>query len=194
MSHKSPFATASDWGIVRVGTGIDVTDGTISISTIPPPSLNYGFFYDTTTQPNPVANAVNLVSWDTIPTFNQVILNPPTKLTVLNSGTYTKVFTVSLQKVDPGASTITSIWLRYSPTAAGPSVDVIESRQDTETPNQVALLFVTGRYTLDMVANSYLEMCWSSPDTSVVLAAAPATVGPTRPAIPSAKIALTRIS
>lgn len=194
MSHKNPFATTSDWGIVKVGNGLAVTDGTISISTVPQPSLNYGFFYDTATQPNPVANAVNLVSWNTAPTFNQVILNPATKVSVINSGTYTKIFTVSLQKTAPGAPTITSIWLRYSPTAAGPSVDVVESRQDIETPNQVALLFVTGGYTLDMAANSYIEMCWSSPDTSVVLAAAPATVGPIRPAIPSAKITLTRIT
>lgn len=194
MSHKNPFATTSDWGIVKVGNGIDVTDGTISISNPPTPSLNYGFFYDTSSQPNPVASAINLVSWNTIPTFNQVILNPPTKITVLNSGTYTKVFTVSLQKTAPGAPTITSIWLRYSPTAGGPSVDVVESRQDIETPNQIALLFVTGGYTLEMAANSYIEMCWSSPDTSVALAAAPATVGPIRPAIPSAKITLTRIS
>jgi hypothetical protein len=195
MGYKAPLTTSTDWGVCRVdGTSITATNGIISINAVPPPSLNYGFFYDTTTQTNPVASAVNPVSWDTIPTFNQVILNPPTKLTVLNAGTYTKVFTVSLQKTSPGAPTVASIWLRYSPTIAGPSVDVVESRQDIEVPNQVALLFVTGGYTLDMVANSYLEMCWSCPDTSVQLAAAPATVGPVRPAIPSAKITLTRIS
>jgi hypothetical protein len=195
MAYKAPFTTSTDWGVARVdGTTIQATNGIISIGSPPSPSLNYGFFYDTTSQTNPVADAVNLVSWDTASTFNQIILAPPTKLTVLNDGTYTKVFTVSLQKVNPGAPAIASIWLRYSPTIAGPSVDVVESRQDIEVPNQVALLFVTGGYTLAMVANSYIEMCWSCPDTDVQLAAAPATVGPVRPAIPSAKITLTRIS
>ena len=195
MSHKAPFTTSTDWGVARVdGTSITAANGIISINAVPPPSLNYGFFYDTTVQTNPVADAINLVSWDTEPTFNQVVLNPPTKLTVLNAGTYTKVFTVSLQKTNPGAPAIASIWLRYSPTIAGPSVDVIESRQDIEVPNQVALLFVTGGYTLAMATNSYIEMCWSCPDTAVQLAAIPATVGPVRPTIPSAKITLTRIS
>jgi hypothetical protein len=195
MGYKEPFTTSTDWGICRVdGTSITATDGIIGINAVPPPSLNYGFFYDTTTQTNPVADEVNPVSWNTIPTFNQVILNPPTKLTVLNAGTYLKVFTLSFQKTTPGAPTIASIWLRYSPTIAGPSVDVTNSRQDIEVPNQVALLFVTGNYTLDMAANGYIEMCWSCPDISVQLAALPATVGPVRPATPSAKITLTRIS
>jgi len=195
MSYKAPFTSSTDWGVARVdGTSITAVNGIISINAVPPPSLNFGFFYDTANQANPVASAVNLVSWDTTPTFNQVILNPPTKLTVLNSGTFSKVFTVSLQKTTPGAPAIASIWLRYSPTLAGPSVDVVESRQDIEVPNQVALLFATGSYTLDMATNSYIEMCWSCPDTDVQLAAAPATIGPVRPAIPSAKITLTRIS
>lgn len=192
MSHKNPLATTSDWGIVKVGNGIAVSDGIISTAVTP--SLNYGFFYDTVNQTNPVANAINQVSWNTQATFNQVILNPPTKLTVLNSGTYTKVFTVSLQKTSPGAPAIASIWLRYSPTIAGPAVDVVESRQDIEVPNQVALLFVTGGYTLDMAANSYVEMCWSCSDIAVQLASLPASVGPIRPATPSAKITLTRIN
>jgi hypothetical protein len=195
MSHKAPFTTSTDWGVARVdGTSITATNGIISINAVPPPSLNYGFFYDTTTQLSGGANVINAVSWNTEPTFNQVVLNPPTKLTVLNAGTYTKVFTVSLQKTDPGAATTVSIWLRYSPTIAGPSVDVVESRQDIVVPNQATLLFVTGGYTLAMATNSYIEMFWSSADTSIVLAAQPATVGPVRPAIPSAKITLTRIS
>jgi hypothetical protein len=195
MSHKAPFTTSTDWGVARVdGTSITAANGIISINAVPPPSLNYGFFYDTTTQLSGGADVVNPVSWDSEPSFNQVILNPPTKLTVLNAGTYTKVFTVSLQKTDPGTAATVSIWLRYSPTIAGPSVDVVESRQDIVVPNQATLLFVTGGYTLAMATNSYVEMFWSSADPSIVLAAAPAAVGPVRPAIPSAKITLTRIS
>jgi hypothetical protein len=67
MSHKAPFTTSTDWGVTRVdGTSITATNGIISINAVPPPSLNYGFFYDTLNQTNPVANAVNLVSWNTI--------------------------------------------------------------------------------------------------------------------------------
>ena len=188
MSYKSPYATTIDWGIVRVGTGITVTDGIISTGGTPSPSLNYGFFYDTTTQTNPVASDINLVTFNTIGSSNQVTVVGSNAVTVTNAGTYNKVFTVSLEKTNPGAPTIASIWLRYN------GVDIANSRQDIEVPNQTALLFVTGSYTLAMAAGSNIQMCWSSPDIAVQLAFLPATVGPIRPATPSAKITLTRIS
>lgn len=188
MSHKNPFATTTDWGIVRVGTGITVTDGIISTGGTPSPSLNYGFFYDTTNQTNPVASAINTATLNTTGASNQVSVVGGTAITVVNAGTYNKVFTLSLQKTTPGAPTIASIWLRYN------GVDVSNSRQDIDVPNQTALLFVTGSYTLSMAAGSNIQMCWSSPDIAVQLAFLPAAVGPIRPSTPSAKITLTRIS
>lgn len=187
MSHKSPLATTTDWGIVQVGTGLIVTNGIISTS-VSPASLNYGFFYDTTTQTNPVASAINTVLFNTTGTNNQVTVVGGSAITVANAGTYNKIFTVSIQKTSPGAPTIASIWLRYN------GVDVSNSRQDIEVPNQTALLFVSGSYTLAMAANSNIQMCWSTPDTAVQLSFLPAAVGPVRPATPSAKITLTRIS
>lgn len=185
MSYKKPLATTTDWGIVRVGTGISVTNGIIS--TTPTASLNYGFFYDTTTQTNPVASTPNLVTFNTTGTNNQVTVAGST-VTVANAGTYEKVFTLSFEKTSPGAPTTASIWLRYN------GVDVANSRQDIDVPNQLSLLFVTGNYTLAMAAGGNIEMLWSSPDTAVQLAFLPAAVGPIRPATPSAKITLTRIS
>lgn len=187
MSHKSPFATTVDWGIVQVGSGLSVSNGIISV-TASPASLNYGFFYDTTTQTNPVASAVNTVQFNTTGTNNQVTVVGGTAVTVINAGTYNKVFTVSVQKTNPGAPATVSMWLRYN------GVDVANSRQDIEVPNQTALLFVTGNYTLAMTAGSNIEMCWSTTDTAVQLSFLPAAVGPIRPATPSAKITLTRIS
>lgn len=189
MGYKAPFTTSTDWGVARVdGTSITATNGIISINAVPPASLNYGFFYDTTTQTNPVASAINTVTFNTTGSSNQVSVVGGTAVTVTNAGTYNKVFTVSLEKTSPGAPTTASIWLRYN------GVDVSNSRQDIDVPNQTALLFVTGSYTLAMAAGSNIEMCWSTPDIAVQLAFLPATVGPVRPATPSAKITLTRIS
>lgn len=189
MSYKAPFTTAADWGVARVdGTSITAVNGIISINAVPPASLNFGFFYDTTTQTNPVANAINTVALNTTGDSNQVSVVGGTDITVINAGTYNKVFTVSLEKTTSGAPTTASIWLRYN------GVDVSNSRQDIEVPNQVALLFVTGNYTLAMAAGSNIQMCWSSPDTAIQLAFLPAAVGPVRPATPSAKVTLTRIS
>lgn len=188
MSYNQNIASTTNYGAVKVGTGITVSDGIISANGTPSPSLNYGFFYSTATQPNPVANAINTLTWNTTGTNNQVFRNGGNTVTVTNAGTYTKVFTVSLQKINPGSPALASIWLRYNGT------DVLYSNQEIAVPNQTALLFVTGGYTLDMAANSVLSMHWSCNDTGVQLVALPAQVGPVRPEIPSAKITLTRIS
>lgn len=185
MSYKIPFATTTDWGIVRVGSGLNVTDGIIS--TAGTVSLNYGFFYDTTTQTNPVADTPNLVAFNTIGSNNQVTV-VGSQVTVVNSGTYNIVFTLSLEKTSAGSPVDASFWLRYN------GVDLSNSRQDLAVPNQVALNFVTGSYTQAMAAGSNIELVWSSSDVDIQLAFLPAAVGPVRPATPSAKITLTRIS
>ena len=188
MSHKTPFATTTDWGIVQVGAGLTVTNGIVSTGGSPSPSLNYGFFLDTVSQTNPVANAINIVSFNTIGASNQISIVAGTQITVVNSGTYTKVFTVSLQKTTPGAPTNVTLWLRHN------GIDVANSTQDIEVPNQTALLFVTGGFTLAMAAGDNIQLAWSCPDIAVQMAALPAQVGPVRPATASAKITFTRIS
>lgn len=185
MSHKSPFATTNDWGIVQVGSGLAVADGIISVSVTPTPALNYGFFYDTTTQANPVASAANLVTFNTIGTNNQVTVLG-SQITVSNTGTYSKVFTLSFEKTTPGAPTVASIWMLRN------GVNVPNSAQEIAVPNQVSLLFVSGNYTLDLNAGDTISMAWSSPDLAVQLAFL-AAAG-ILPATPSAKITLTRIS
>lgn len=187
MSYNQNIATTTSYGAVRVGAGITVTDGIISTNGTSP-SLNYGFFYSTQTQTNPVANAINPVTWNITGTSNQVSRNGGNTVTVANAGTYTKVFTVSLEKTNAGSPAIATIWLRYN------GADVLYSSQEIIVPNQTSLLFVTGGYTLDMAANSVLSMHWSCSDTAVQLTALPPQVGPVRPGIPSAKITLTRIN
>ena len=186
MGYKEPLASIADYGVMKVGSGLTVFDGIVS--TAGAPSLNYGFFYDTASQTNPVANTVNTATFNTIGSSNQVTVVGGTQITPVNAGTYNIVFTVSLEKTTGGAPTITSIWLRYN------GVDISNSRQDIETPNQTALLFITGSYTQAMTAGSNIELVWSSPDTAVQFSFLPAAVGPVRPATPSAKMTLTRIS
>lgn len=185
MSYKSPLASTTDFGIVKVGTGISVTDGVISGST---GLLNYGFVYSTIAQTNPVASAINIFTFSAVGPANGVTLTGGgTNITVANAGTYTKLFTVILSKTSGGTSDI-SIWLRYN------GVDLVGSRQDLELINTLSLIFTSGNYTLDMAAGSNIEMCWSSADTTVQISALPAAVTPTRPTGYSAKITLTRIS
>ena len=183
MSYKEPLASLTDYGIVKVGTGISVTDGVISGST---GLLNYGFFTDGT-QTNPVADTVNVVTFTNTGPSNGVSVVAGTQITVVNAGTYTKIFTMIVNKTSGGTSSI-SVWLRLN------GVDVAGSRQDLELINTLSQIFTSGNFTLNIPAGGYIEMCWSSADTTVQLAALPAAVAPIRPTGDSVKLTLTRIS
>ena len=183
MSYGAPLASPTEFGVMKVGSGLTGTNGTVSATL---GLLNYGFFTDGT-QTNPVANAVNLVTLNTSGPANGISVVGGTAITVANAGVYTKMFTLTVSKTSGGTSDV-SIWLRYN------GVDVPGSRQDLELTNTLTLIFLSGNFTLNMAAGSNIQMCWSSADTTVSLTALPAGVTPTRPTGSSAKITLTRIS
>lgn len=183
MSYKEPLASTTDFGIVKVGSGLSVTNGIISAST---GILNYGFFTNGT-QTNPVANTVNILTLTNTGPTNGVSVVGGTAITVVNAGVYTQLFTLTVSKTAGGTSSI-SIWLRLN------GVDVPGSRQDLELINTLAQVFVSGNFTLNIPAGGNVQLCWSSPDTTAQLSALPAAVTPTRPTGASAKVTLTRIS
>ena len=183
MSYNQPLASTTDYGAVKVGSGLSVTDGVISAGA---GLLNYGFFTNGT-QTNPVASAVNLATFSVTGPANGISIVGGTQLTVVNAGTYNTVFTMNVNKTSGGASTI-SIWLRLN------GADVAGSAQDLILTGALDTIFVTGNYTLDIPAGGNVEMCWSSADITMQLLALPARVGPVRPSGASVKVTLTRIS
>lgn len=183
MSYTVPMASTTKYGVVKVGTGLSVTDGVLSAGT---GLLNYGFFTNGT-QTNPVANTVNLVALNNTGPNNGISVVGGTAITVVNAGVYTKMFTIIVSKTSGGTSSM-SIWLRLN------GVDVPGSRQDLELTNTLALIFASGNFTLNIPAGGNIQMCWSSADTTVALSALPAAVTPTRPTGDSVKVTLTRIS
>jgi len=184
MSYKGPLTSLTNFGVMKVGAGLSVNQGTVSAAL---GLLNYGFFTDSTTQTNPVANAINTVTFNVTGPANGVSVVGGTAITVVNAGTYTKMFTMIVSKTSGGTSDI-SVWLRLN------GVDVVGSRQDLELINTLALIFTSGNFTLNIPAGGNIQMCWSSADTTVTLTALPAAVTPTRPTGNSVKVTLTRIS
>ena len=184
MSYKAPLGSTTNFGNVKIGTGLSVTNGVISAST---GLLNYGFVTDNTTQTNPVASAINLVTFNTLGPANGVSIVGGTQITVVNAGTYTELFTVNINKTSAGASTI-SIWLRLN------GVNVTGSAQDLILTGALDTIFASGNFTLNIPAGGNIQLCWSSADTTVTLTTLPAAVAPIRPTGNSAKVTLTRIS
>jgi len=183
MAYKAPLATTTDFGIMQVGTGLSVTNGTVSATL---GLLNYGFFTDGT-QTNPVANAINIATFTNTGPANGISITGGNALTVVNAGTYTKLFTMNVNKTSGGASTI-SIWLRLD------GVDVPGSAQDLILTGALDTIFVSGNFTLNIPAGGNIQLCWSSADITMQLIALPARVGPVRPTGDSVKVTLTRIS
>ena len=183
MTYKVPLTSASQFGSMKPGTGLTVVNGIVNAST---GLLNYGFFSDGT-QTNPVANAINTVTFSVTGPANGISVTGGNALTVVNAGTYTKIFTLLVNKTSGGTSSM-SVWLRLN------GVDVPGSRQDLELINTLAQIFTSGNFTLNIPAGGNIQMCWSSADTTVALTALPAAVGPVRPTGDSVKVTLTRIS
>lgn len=183
MSYGAPLASTTEFGVAKIGTGLTATNGTVSATL---GLLNYGFFSDGT-QTNPVASAINTITFANTGPANGISIVGGTQLTVVNAGTYTKMFTMIINKTSGGTSTI-SVWLRLN------GVDVAGSRQDLDLTNTLAQIFTSGNFTLNIPAGGNIEMCWSSADTTVQLAALPAAVTPTRPGGDSVRVTLTRIS
>ena len=183
MSYKVPLTSTTDFGSMKVGTGLSVTDGTVSAGA---GLLNYGFF-ENGTQTNPVASAVNTMTFTVTGPSNGISIVGGNQITVVNAGTYTKTFTMNVNKTSGGTSTI-SIWLRLD------GVDVPGSRQDLDLTNTLSQIFVSGNFTLNVPAGGNIQLCWSSADTTVQIAALPAAVTPTRPTGASVKLTMTRIS
>ena len=183
MSYSAPLTSTTEYGVVKVGTGLSVTNGVVNAST---GLLNYGFFTDGT-QTNPVANAINLVTFTGIGPTNGISVVGGNAITVVNAGTYTKMFTLSVNKTSGGASTI-SIWLRLN------GVDVVGSCQDLILTGALDTIFVSGNFTLNIPAGGNIQICWSSADITMQLLAIPARITPIRPTGDSSKVTLTRIS
>jgi hypothetical protein len=184
MSYNAKLGSATSFGVLKVGPTLQVVNGVIDENT---DTLNYGLFTSTATQTNPVANAVNIATFNTTGPTNGVSIVGSTAITVVTAGTYTKLFTVTITKTAGGTSVV-SFWLRLN------GVDVVGSRQDLDLINTLALIFTSGNYTLNIPAGGNIQLCWSSADTTVSLAALPAATVPTRPTGASAKVTMTRIS
>lgn len=183
MSYTNPLGSASKHGVLKVGSGLSVVNGVISASG---GLLNYGFFSNGT-QANPVANAINLGTFSVTGPSNGISIVGGNKITVVNPGTYTALFTMTVAKTSGGTSDI-SIWLRYN------NVDIPGSRQDLELTNTLSIIFTSGNFTIDMIAGSNIQICWSSADTTVTLIALPSAINPIRPTGSSLKFTLTRIN
>lgn len=149
----------------------------------------HGSFYDTTTQTNPVANAVNLMQvnsvYDAGDGTQYAVKKDTTRVYITQTGVYNIAFSAQLDKTGGSASDV-FIWIRVN----GQNVAHSATKIVIDGPNNE--IVAAWNWVLTLGEGDYIELAWQSPDTAVVLLAAPASGN--IPEIPSVIITVTWVS
>jgi len=148
--------------------------------------LPHALYYDTTTQTNPVADAVNFITFNELISEFQVQRGVPTsKIFVTDKGVYNFQFSAQIDKVGGGKATV-FIWPRVNGTNISDStIKVVIAGSSDE-------VVATRNFVLVVGAGDYFEMAWQSSDTDVVLLAQSAASN--YPGISSVNLAITWVS
>ena len=149
----------------------------------------HGSFYDTTTQTNPVASAVNLMRLNSVygsSNDTQYAIKKNTdRIYITQTGVYNIAFSAQLDKVGGGADNV-FIWIRVN----GQNVAHSASKIVINGPNDEVV--AAWNWVLTLADKDYIELAWQSPDTQVVLLAVAATGN--IPEIPSVILTVTWVS
>jgi len=126
----------------------------------PTPHASY---FDTTTQTNPVANAVNLFTYNSVVSDYEITRGSPTsKIYVANTGVYNFQFSAQLDKTGGGASAV-YIWPRIN----GVNLPNSATKVVIDGPNSEVV--PAWNFVLVLKADDYFELAWESSDTNVVI-------------------------
>lgn len=149
----------------------------------------FASFYDTTTQTNPVANAVNLMklnsTYDSGNGAQFSIQKDTSKVFISEDGVYNIQFSAQLDKTG-GGNTDIYIWIRVN----GVDVPYSASKMVIAGPNDEKI--AAWNWVLLFKGGDYFEIAWSSPSTDAVILAAAAS-SPV-PEIPSVIVTVTWVS
>jgi hypothetical protein len=140
----------------------------------------HGSFYDTTTQTNPVASAVNLMRLNSVygsSNDTQYAIKKNTdRIYITQTGVYNIAFSAQLDKTGGGADNV-FIWIRVN----GQNVAHSATKIVIDGPNNE--IVAAWNFMLVLEANDYFELAWQAADTNVVIPYV--TASGNIPAIPS---------
>jgi len=127
--------------------------------------IPHASYYDTTTQTNPVADTVNLFTFNSVISEFQISRGMPTSKVFVNStGLYNFQFSAQLDKAGGSASAV-YIWPRIN----GINVPNSATKIVIDGPNSE--IVPAWNFVLVLQANDYFELAWQSSDTDVIISA-----------------------
>jgi hypothetical protein len=150
--------------------------------------FNYGTFYDTTIQSGS-ANTAYSMRLNTTDFAVGVSIVSGSQITVSNTGIYNLQFSAQLLQTATGASDI-SIWLKKNGTNVVESNGDITIERTAGGGKQIA----AWNYLIQLNANQYVELMWSSTSANTQIHYTETQSTPTRPSTPSLIVTLTQIA
>ena len=145
-------------------------------------SAPYGSFQSLADQTAAAANTEYQVTYDTTDFSNGVSVTNSSRIQVKSYGIYNFQTSIQLTNSDSQAHAV-SVWFKKNGTA------IVNSNSDVSVPSSHGgtagrYLFVVNFF-FELQANDYIEMAWSTENTTVRLDYLPTSSSPTRPATPS---------
>ena len=161
-------------------------------------NVPYGAFQDTADQ-TATANTATVMTFNTTDYANGVSVvtsgGQASRLTVEQSGIYNLQFSVQFDNTDTQEHDVT-IWLRKD--ASGAGTDIAGSAGLVGVPSSHGGIsghsIVGWNYFIQLNANDFVEIWWSTPNTGVTIQAYAAGTSPTRPSTASVVATMTFVS
>ena len=151
-----------------------------------PNPVNYGQFYDTTTQAAAAINTAYAMTFNTSSNRYGVYIDPAntSHVKVTRPAVYNMQFSLQLDKTSGGVG-LFYVWARIN------GVDIPYSASQVRIQGNNAEIFEAANLFVSMSNGDYFQLMWSVDDTSVQILATAAA--PPVPAIPSVILTMTQV-
>jgi len=151
-----------------------------------PNPVNYGQFYDTTTQTAAAINTAYAMTFNTSSNRYGVYIDPAntSHVKVTRPAVYNMQFSLQLDKTSGGVG-LFYVWARIN------GVDIPYSASQVRIQGNNAEIFVAANLFVSMSNGDYFQLMWAVDDTSVQILATAAA--PPVPAIPSVILTMTQV-
>jgi len=184
MSYNAPITSNVKYGVMRTGNNLTSSDGIVSV--VPIALLNQAYFYSTVTQTNPVAGAVNIVSFNNAAINVGITLVAGNQITVSKTANYNFQFVLQMDKTD-GGTDLADIWLVRN------GVNYPDTNSQISITGGLGVLVASWNFTLALNAGDNIQVAWQSTDAAMRILSTPAQVAPVRPVTTSARCTIIQL-
>jgi hypothetical protein len=162
------------------------TQGTTGLAGAGGALANYGYFYDTTSQVAYVGSTAYPFTFNSVNGQNGVSVVSGSQVTVSSDGTYSFQYSAQFNDLTGGGAGQTiRIWLRKNGT------DLSYTSGELTVPTVSPFAIPSRDYILNLSASDYVELMWSTDNTSIQTYAT--TAVPPAPSSPSVIVAVTQV-